>query len=260
MSYINISNLSWQFPQSDKPILKNISFNVDKGEIIGLIGPNGAGKSSLLKLLANLYPLKRGTYQLQEKSISEYSSQALAKIIAYQEQNAPIHWPLPVERVVELGRSPYLGLRQQLQDEDKQLVKDAMQKTDVMHLAHRQATELSGGERMRVLLARLFASQPDIMLADEPVASLDPYHQLHIMELLQSHAQSGGSVVVVLHDLNLAARFCDKILLLDKGELVCFESIDHILDKKLLEHVYNIDLHIDCNDEGFAITPWQRRS
>jgi iron complex transport system ATP-binding protein len=118
---------------------------------------------------------------------------------------------------------------------------------------------LSGGERLRVLLARLFASEPDVILADEPTAALDPYHQLHTMEILQQHAKNGGTVVVVLHDINLAARFCDRLIVIDSGEIAADDSVDNILASDILQNVYQIDLLIHEIDGQRIIVPINRR-
>jgi ABC-type cobalamin/Fe3+-siderophores transport system ATPase subunit len=161
---------------------------------------------------------------------------------------------LQVERLVALGRIPHHQNWQRLQAGDRDAIEKAMRQAEVTHLAQRTVTSLSGGERLRVMLARVFAGEPGIVLADEPIASLDPYHQLHTMELLREHCNRGGSAVIVMHDLALAARFCDKLFLLNHGKLVSYGTANHVLTEENLANTYNIksrlyknknDLHLE---------------
>ncbi len=256
MKLLDAKNISYAI--ANKTILKNINIELHSGEILGLIGPNGAGKSTLLKVLASLTDHYEGSYQLKEKNISEYSRKALAKIMGYQEQSAPVHWPLPVQRVVELGRLPHQGFNESLNDTDIQLVNAAIDKAEITDLLERDVSSLSGGERMRVLLARLFAGEHEIILADEPVASLDPYHQVHVMELLAEHAKAGNAIIVVLHDITLAARFCDKVILLDQGQCVAQDSVLALHESKELEKAYQMTFHKTELADGVILTPWRR--
>ena len=254
---IKLSNISLAI--QDKKILDDISLEIDSGKIVGLIGPNGAGKTSLLKILANVEDRYTGQYSFNEKQINEYASKDLAKRFGYLPQDATAHWPLKVQRLIELGRLPYQGYSKQLSSEDIKAVSEASKLTEVEHLSDRIATTLSGGERTRVFLARLLAAKPEIIFADEPIAALDPYHQLHIMEILQAHAKNGGTVVVVLHDMSLAARFCDELVLLDKGRLIKTGEITDLLKDELLQQTYGVNLKLFCEESSYSITPWSRR-
>jgi iron complex transport system ATP-binding protein len=133
-----------------------------------------------------------------------------------------------------------------------------MQMTDVSELSERPVTELSGGELQRVLLARVFAGEPRLILADEPIAALDVYHQLHIMELLQAHAQASGAVIAALHDLSLAARFCTRLVLVHQGRVVASGEPVRVLTPENLSQVYNVSAHVDCRDDGVVIIPTKR--
>ncbi len=254
---INAENLNLY--AGDKKILDDISLSIEKGKIIGLIGPNGAGKTSLLKILANVNPDYQGSYTFKGQPISSFKEKQLAKEFGYLPQDATAHWPLKSRRLIELGRLPFQGYSNKLSKEDHKAVEEAAKKTEVEHLYERIATTLSGGERTRVFLARLFAAEPQVIFADEPIAALDPYHQLHIMEILQEHAHSGGTVVIVLHDISLAARFCDEMVLLDEGRIVKTGGINQLLEDELLQKTYGIDLKLFCEGDAYSITPWSRR-
>ncbi|MDB6063721.1 MAG: hypothetical protein JWM78_3824 [Verrucomicrobiaceae bacterium] len=244
-------------------ILDDVSVTIRSGEIIGLIGPNGAGKTTLLRVLANLLAADNGAVTLDEKPLINYAPLDFAKCCAYLAQGAPAHWPLRVDNVVALGRLPHLDWWQHPRAHDKEIIERAMQLADVADLRARLVTTLSGGERTRVLLARIFASQPQLILADEPVAALDPYHQLHVMELLRAHAHDTAAhpahaVLTVLHDLNLAARFCDRIILLAHGRVVCAGSAREVLTEDNLRDVYGISARIVDDNGDFSVIPWQR--
>ena len=153
-----------------------------------------------------------------------------------------------------MGRLPHLGNWQRPGPGDSAAIDRAVQLAEVEHLLHRTVTTLSGGERMRVNLARLLASQAPVLLADEPIASLDPYHQFHIMEIFREHAGGGGSVLVVLHDLNSAARFCDRLVLLDKGKRIAHGLPREVLQADLLRRVYGVETRwVDSEEQAFLV-------
>jgi len=171
-----------------------------------------------------------------------------------------VQWPLKVQRVVELGRLPHLPWWRSGNNDDTHVIEEAMQNAEVAHLSQRVVTSLSGGERTRVLLARVFATQSTIILADEPVASLDPYHQLHVMELLQQHARNGGAVIVVLHDLTLAARFCDRLLLLHQGKVAASGAVNEVLKPAVLATVYGVETTVHYEGENIVVSAVRRIS
>ncbi|PCJ43670.1 MAG: ABC transporter [SAR86 cluster bacterium] len=242
---IKASNLCWKINQP--LILKNISLDVQSGEVLGIIGPNGAGKSSLLKILARITEPLTGTLTLLEKPYQEIELRSFAKQVAYLEQNAPVNWPLLVEKVIALGRSPYQNSYTKLSKEDDTAIKKAIDATGIEHLLGRVISSLSQGEKMLVALSRIFSLEPKLILADEPTAALDPYHQLLIMELLQQHTQKNPdhAAVVVLHDLSLAARFCDKLLLMYEGEIVSSGLTESVLSDENLREFYKINCYSD---------------
>jgi len=242
----------------ERSILADVGLRLERGELVGLIGPNGAGKTTLLRVLANLQAARAGAVLFDGAPLARIPAQQLARRVAYLAQGAPAHWPLRVDKVVALGRLPHLAWWQQPAAADLAIVERAMAQAEVGQLRERTITTLSGGERMRVLLARIFACEPELILADEPVAALDPYHQLHVMELLREHARGGGAVVAVLHDLNLAARFCDRLVLLDGGRLVCAGSAAEVLSEENLRAVYGVAARVFEHEEGRTAIPWRR--
>jgi ABC-type cobalamin/Fe3+-siderophores transport system ATPase subunit len=264
------------FARGGNQILKNASLQLHAGELVGLIGPNGAGKSSLLRTMAGLQDADSGQVLLakmpkakaQKNSqddeqqtlqlLTDFSGPERAQIMAYLPQQDAPAWPLQVEHLVGLGRAPWHKPMSGKSARDKQAIEHALTMTELQHLRSRIVTTLSGGELQRTLLARVFAGEPQIILADEPIAALDPYHQLHMMELLAEHAQQGGAVLTALHDLSLAARFCSRLVLLQDGKIVADGQPIEVLTTENLEQVYGISAYVDCRDEGVVIIPRKR--
>ena len=239
-------------------ILEAIDIRVDAGELVGLIGPNGAGKSSLLRLLTGVEACTQGEVRFDDQPLGQISAALRAQRMGYLVQGAMAYWPFRVEKVIELGRIPYQTWWQQVSSDDQKIVEEAMTKTETLAYRNRIVTTLSGGEQTLVMLARIFATQPDLIFADEPVSALDPYHQLHVMEILRSHATAKRAAIVVLHDLSLAARFCDRLYLLNHGRLHCSGSVSEVLTRENIAEVYGVDSHIVCNEKGVSVTSLSR--
>ncbi|MEW7981834.1 MAG: ABC transporter ATP-binding protein [gamma proteobacterium symbiont of Phacoides pectinatus] len=224
----------------DHPVLRGVDIELRSGELLGLIGPNGAGKSTLLRALAGLQVLHGGAVALDGVPLERSGPQLRARAMAYLAQNGEAHWPIEVERLVALGRTPHLTPWQRPGDKDRAAVLRALEQTDTLGLRERLFTTLSGGERMRVLLARALAVQPRVILADEPVAALDPAHQLEVMALLRAHCEGGGAALVVLHDLTLGGHFCHRLQLLHQGRALAEGRPDEVLTRENLERAYGI--------------------
>lgn len=191
-------------------------------------------------------------------NLHDHADYQRAQTLAYLPQQETPAWPLEVEHLVGLGRSPWHKPMGGKSAQDRQAIERALELTELKHLRHRTVTTLSGGELQRALLARVFAGEPKIIVADEPIAALDPYHQLHMMELLSEHAIRGGSVLAALHDLSLAARFCSRLVLLNNGELVASGQPIEVLTTENLEKVYGISAYVECREDGVLIIPRRR--
>lgn len=249
---INVKDLSVTI--ANTAILRDVSCAVSTGELVALVGPNGAGKSTLLKAMLGLIPNISGEVSYDGTPIKDISAKARSKYVAYAPQGAPAHWPMAVEHIVGLGRIPHLSPWQSIGADDEQAIQKALNDTETDHLKGRLVTTLSGGERARVMLARAMVSGAPYLLADEPVASLDPYHQLEVMNILKAEAKKGSGVLVVMHDLSLSARYADRIILLNEGCILADGKPDVVMTDELLREAYQIKVaRFDDAGEQFII-------
>jgi iron complex transport system ATP-binding protein len=221
-------------------VLEEIDLLLEPGRLIGLIGPNGAGKSTLARAFLGLLPPSNGRVTIGGAEARKLGPRVIAQQVAYLPQGQDIHWPISVERLVGLGRLPHLAPFSRLGRDDRAAILSALEETETSHLARRTATELSGGERARVMLARALATGAPALIADEPLASLDPGHQIDVMTLLAAKARAGNLVVAILHDLSIAARYCDELVLLDKGRLCAVGHVEQVLTDQVLASVYGV--------------------
>jgi iron complex transport system ATP-binding protein len=238
MSGLVVSGLSADL--GGHSVLRDISFDAPAGKVVGLIGPNGAGKTTLLRAICQLTP-SRGEVTWNGQRIDRMTARERATTLAYLPQGQVVHWPLSVRRLVELGRLPRLGALSWPAPADAAAIDAAMAAADVEGLAERDVLNLSGGERARVLLARALAVEAPVLLADEPTASLDPFHVLEIMRLLRRTAEAGRLVIMVMHELSLVSRFCDQVVLIDNGRKVAEGTPGQVLTPANLCDVYRID-------------------
>ncbi|HZT47033.1 MAG TPA: ABC transporter ATP-binding protein [Hyphomicrobiaceae bacterium] len=223
-----------------RTVLSGLDFLALPGELTAVIGPNGAGKTTLIKALCGLRPAAAGTVLLDGRAMAEWQPRQRARALAYLPQERVVHWALTARRVVALGRLPHQPMGAGESPADAHAIAAALAAMDIGHLADRPVLEMSGGERARVLVARCLAQEPAALLADEPAAGLDPAHQLTLFHHLRDLAQAGRTVVVALHDLSLAARFCHRIVLLRSGRAVAAGTPEEVLTAEHLAAVYGI--------------------
>ena len=246
---VEVKDLRYTYGKT--PVLKDLSFLVRAGDFFVIIGPNGSGKTTLMKLMSRITGLQRGEITVFGRPITDYSRRALARTIAYVPQSTPIDFPFTVTQVVLMGRSPHLGMLAFEGNNDRNLAMKAISYTGIEHLAHRKLDQLSGGERQRVFIARAICQQPRIILLDEPTASLDLAHQVRIMDLMESlKTETGVTVIMVSHDVNLAAMYGDRLLLLRDGDVVNMGSPAEVLNFQTLEDAYGCKLLVDQSPLG----------
>lgn len=224
--------------------LQNISLAVRGGQMLGLVGPNGSGKSTLLRLMAGVLRPQQGHAEVVGRPIGSFHRLELAREVAFLPQNPSPSFEITVREVVALGRYPYQGALGLLSETDEQVILQSLAETDCAYLADRYFSNLSGGEKQRVLVASILAQQPRIMLLDEPTASLDIHHKSGVFDVLWSLSRKGIAVVVVTHDLNTASSFCDTLALLRKGELVETGPPGRVIREDLLAEVYQTALRV----------------
>jgi iron complex transport system ATP-binding protein len=239
-----------------REVLKNVSLSLASGHLVALVGPNGAGKTTLLRALAGLLP-SDGAIHVGGDALSALSLRDRARRFAYLPQGHIVHWPLPARDIVALGRFPHGATDPaRLSPKDSEAVQRAMQATDVVEFSERRVTELSGGERSRVALARVLAVEAPVILADEPTASLDPRYQIDVMNSLRAAADRGTLVIVVTHDLGLAARFADTVLVLSEGRLVSQGTPVEALSETIMGDVFRVSAYRAEYQREAVIVPW----
>jgi len=239
-----------------REVLHDISLALPRQHLVALVGPNGAGKTTLLRALAGLLPA-RGAIHVGGDPLASLSLRERAKRFGYLPQGHMVHWPLPARDIVALGRYPHGATDPaRLSPTDEAAVERAMQATDVTQFSTRPATELSGGERSRVALARVLAVEAPVILADEPTAALDPRFQIEVMKNLRAAADSGILAIVVTHDLGLAARYADVVMVMQEGRLVAQGAPAEALSDTILADVFRVTAYRTGHEHRMIIVPW----
>ncbi|PJA60267.1 MAG: ABC transporter [Rhodobacterales bacterium CG_4_9_14_3_um_filter_71_31] len=234
--------------------LRGVSLSVAPGEVVGLIGPNGAGKSTLLRAALGLIDAT-GARMLGGDPLERLSPRDRALRAAFLPQEREIGWPLSVAALVALGRAPHRAGLAPLRAADHAAVADAMARMDVARFADRPATQLSGGERARALMARALAQGAPLLMADEPAAGLDPAHQIALMATFRALAGEGRGVLASLHELGLAARWCDRLAVLDAGRIVAEGPPEAVLTPALLARIYGVTAHFAREAGALVVAP-----
>ncbi len=238
MSALSASNVTVRL--NGTVIVHDAGLALKAGELVAMVGPNGAGKTTLMRALAGLVPAE-GAILLDGKPVESLKARDRARHIAYLPQGHVFHWPMPVASIVMLGREPHADAFSATTAEDRAAVARALAMTETQEFADRAVTTLSGGERARVALARALATQAPVLLADEPTAALDPRHQLTVMELLRGAAHAGNAILAIMHDLTLAARFADRVVVMDRGTTVADGAPAEALSTARLAAVFGIE-------------------
>ncbi|MFZ5748145.1 MAG: ABC transporter ATP-binding protein [Pseudomonadota bacterium] len=248
---LNIRDLSVSL--GNRAVLRDVTASFRPGRVTAILGPNGSGKSTLVKTLAALVEPDAGRVKLGNRLIAGMDARERARTIGYLPQDGQVHWNVAVRDVAALGRFPHRAPFAAPSDADIQAVAAAMAATATDALADRRANELSGGERARVLLARALAGTPDWLLADEPLASLDPVHQIDMLDQLRGVARAGMGVVIVLHDLIQAARAADDVLLLRDGRVVAFGATRDVLVHQPLRDTFGVEVMLVPDSLGYLL-------
>ncbi|MDD1824631.1 ATP-binding cassette domain-containing protein [Photobacterium sp. ZSDE20] len=242
------------FSVGGKQLLKTLDVSFEQGKIYALVGHNGSGKSTLLKLLAKQQHATSGDIFLKDKPVAKWSDKDFAQQIAYLPQHLPATDSLSGKDLVNFGRYPWHGLLGRLSSKDKQYVQEAMQLTDTTQYADRLVDTLSGGERQRVWLAMLLAQRTKYLLLDEPLAALDISHQIEMLTLIKRLSETLEiGVIIVIHDINMAARFCDHIIALHSGELLVEGEVDEVFKESILKDIYGVPMHITQHSAGYPV-------
>ena len=246
---IDVKNLSHSF--GEHLVLNDISFQVPTKDFFIVIGPNGSGKTTLMKVMSGILKLQKGRLEILNRGINRYQRKVLARTIAFVPQMLFADFPFTVFEMVLMGRAPYLGILGLEEEKDMEIARQAIAFTGMENLAHRKLDQLSGGEQQRVFIARAICQEPDVILLDEPTASLDLAYQVRIMDLMERlKNEKGITIVMVSHDVNLAAMYADHLLLLHDGQVLCQGRPDEVLTYKTLEEAYGCTLLVDESPLG----------
>jgi iron complex transport system ATP-binding protein len=245
MNTIHLRAEGVAFSYNHKPILDGIDLDLRPGEMVGLIGPNGAGKSTLVKLLSRALNPQRGRVWLDGHALNAFKQDEVARRIAVVPQVFEMPVGFTAFEIVLMGRTPHLGMLKSESARDLEIARAAMQATGTAHLAERAINHLSGGERQRVVIARALAQEPEILLLDEPTAHLDVAHQIEVMEIARRLKRERALAILgVFHDVNLAAQYCDRIVMLKDGRVFAIGSPNAVITRDALRAVYGVEMYV----------------
>ncbi len=243
---IGIEQVSFHY--GARPVLRGVSFQAQAGKISAVLGPNGSGKTTLLRTMLGYLKPSAGTVRVAGRAVGDYGRREFARKVAAVPQETPVDFPFTVTELVLMGRAPHVGVLGLEGRADLRAAEEAMDRCGVRELAARPIHALSGGELRRAFVARALAQQADVLLLDEPTSGLDIHHQVAIFEVLKDEARAGRTVVVVVHDLNLAASYCDRLLLLKDGAALAAGTVEEVLTYRLVRECYGVDVYVGVNE------------
>lgn len=242
MFKLQVKNIS--FSIDEKEILKDISFNVPKGSFIGIIGPNGSGKSTLLKNIYRLHKPSSGSIILDNKDLSKMKDKECARDIAVLAQESSTNFDFTVQQIVKMGRYPYKSVFEDYSKEDIEMVKNMLYKVGLEDYGDRSFFALSGGEKQRVLIARALVQNTDFLILDEPTNHLDIGYQIQLMDLVKS---LNIATLAAIHDMNLAAMYCDYLIVMKAGKIIKFGAVEEVIDAEMLKEVFGVNAYVGTN-------------
>jgi len=249
MVILNLKDISFRYDTDW--VLQDLSCTVAQGEFLGIIGPNGSGKTTLLRICNGILFPQQGTVTVQGTDIRKIARKALARTMAFVAQDSPDLFPFKVNECVIMGRAPHLGRLQFEREDDFAIARQAMEATGTLYLASRHMADLSGGEKKRVNIARALAQEPQLLFLDESTAYLDMKHSTAIFDLLKTmNREKGLTVIVVTHDINTASLYCDRLLLLNRGNIHAEGRPEEVITEANIREVYETRVSIDCNPEN----------
>ena len=245
--------------RGSRAILNGVSLRIEAGDFLSIVGPNGSGKSSLLRTIAGVWPLSDGSIRIGGRRLPEIRRRELAQIVAFVPQDARMDFAFTVEEIVAMGRHPFRGRFERMTPADHEAIEDALAACDIGHLRRRFVNTLSGGERQRVAIARCLAARPQIVLLDEPTASLDVQHSLGVLELCGKLSSQGKSVILATHDLNAVARFTRRVALIDAGRIAYAGERDSVLNSRVIETVFGVSAELLISRAGDPVYIFRKR-
>ena len=249
-----VENIAFTYETS--LVLEDLSVSIKEQDFIGLIGPNGSGKSTLLKVMGGILKTDSGSIQFKKSHVSKINKKLFAQSVSWIPQDHPMIFPFKVSEIVMMGRHPYLSPLSFESEEDFDITRRAMETTMTSQFADRYFNEISGGEKQRVMIASALAQKPEIMLLDEPTSALDLKYQIQILNILKNlNAHHNMTLIMAMHDLNLASRFCNRLLLLNEGKIVRDGTPKQVLEKNILEQVYGIEIDLNIRDGHIMVHP-----
>lgn len=222
-------------------ILRELTLSVFQGEFVGLIGPNGSGKSTLLRTLAGFLKPSAGEVLLDGEDMAAISRKALARKLAFVPQDLTVDFDFTVREVVGMGRHPYISRFAGENGRDREVIEKAMRETGTLHLSDRSMPSLSGGQRQMAFIAKALAQEPEVLLLDEPISALDIAHQLRVLSVIRKLCDQGLTAIAALHDLNLASRYCDRLVLIREGEVLARGSAEEVMTESCIREAYGVE-------------------